>query len=316
MHRAGVVDDRFPDPVGPSGHGAHRAADAGPDRRRHHAGLSDRLHAHGHGRAVHLPGLFHAARGRRARGPPDAGPDGAAHVRHHDQRLADLGAAVRVHGLSGGASQPDRTAVPLHASGAGAPARRAGRGHPDHLRHLRHRHRHRRRGGHADGPAGHAGHAQGRLQRAPDRGLDHGRRLPGHPDPAFGHADRLRRDHRRVGGATVRRRVLSGHHAGGPVRAVRHGRGQAAPGHGAAAVQGGTPYPLAAWRRSAAPARPSPCRARAAGRAVQAPRSASDRQLPGAQPDAGGRAAGGLRADHRGHLRHLDRAAGRLRDPG
>lgn len=81
-------------------------------------------------------------------------------------------------------------------------------------------------------------------------------------------------------------------------------------------LSGGTPYPLAAWRRSAAPARPSPCRARAAGRAVQAPRSASDRQLPGAQPDAGGRAAGGLRADHRGHLRHLDRAAGRLRDPG
>ena len=41
-------------------------------------------------------------------------------------------------------------------------------------------------------------------------GCDHRGRLPRHPDSAFGAADRLRRNRRRVGGAALRRRFLPG----------------------------------------------------------------------------------------------------------
>ena len=56
---------------------------------------------------------------------------------------------------------------------------------------------------------------------------DHRRRLPRHPDPAVGAADRLRRDRGRVGGAALRRRVLPRHHAGRAVRRLRHHPGEA-----------------------------------------------------------------------------------------
>ena len=39
-------------------------------------------------------------------------------------------------------------------------------------------------------------------------GGNHGRRLPGHPDPTIRNVDRLRRHGRRVGGETVRRRFF------------------------------------------------------------------------------------------------------------
>jgi hypothetical protein len=66
-----------------------------------------------------------------------------------------------------------------------------------HLRHLCHRHRHRRRRGHADGPAGLPGRCCAGLRRAAVGRRHHRRRLPGHPDPALGDADRLWR-HGRV----------------------------------------------------------------------------------------------------------------------
>ena len=80
---------------------------------------------------------------------------------------------------------------------------------------------------------------QGRLQRAPDRRRHHRRRLPGHPDPAVGAADRLRRDRRRVGGAALRRRVLPRPDAGRPVHPVRDHRGEDQAVDGAAAVRRG-----------------------------------------------------------------------------
>ena len=43
---------------------------------------------------------------------------------------------------------------------------------------------------------------------------DHRGRLPRHPDPAVGAADRLRRHRRRLGRQALRRRVLPRHHAG------------------------------------------------------------------------------------------------------
>ncbi len=46
-------------------------------------------------------------------------------------------------------------------------------------------------------------------------GRDHRRRLPRHPDPAVGAADRLRRDRGRVGRAALRRRILPRLHARG-----------------------------------------------------------------------------------------------------
>jgi hypothetical protein len=88
-----------------------------------------------------------------------------------------------------------------HGTAAGI----AGHRHAGDLRHLRHGHRHRRCGGHADGPAGAAGDAARRLRRTSVGRGHHGGRLSGHPDPAIGHAHRLWRDRRRVGGASSTR---------------------------------------------------------------------------------------------------------------
>ena len=49
-------------------------------------------------------------------------------------------------------------------------------------------------------------------------GRDHRGRLPRHPDPAVGDADRLRRRRRRFGRPALRRRVLPRHHAGRALR--------------------------------------------------------------------------------------------------
>ena len=70
-------------------------------------------------------------------------------------------------------------------------------------------------------------------------GVDHRRRLPGHPDPAVGAADRLRRHRRRVGGAAVRRRVLPRPDAGRPVHRLRDPRREDQALAGAAAVRRG-----------------------------------------------------------------------------
>ena len=203
---------------------AHAVAGGGGD----HAGLSHRLHADGHGHAAHLAGL-------RPRLAPHAGPDGAVGIQGDGQRRADCRAAVRLHGLSGRACQPDPEAVSQPAPVDGARAGVAGGGHAGHLRGVCHRHRHRRRRGHLDGPAGAAGHAARRLQRAAVGRRHHGGRLPGHPDSTFGAADRVRRHGGRVGGAVVRGRVLPRPHAGRPVRAVRHHRRQPQARLGAAA---------------------------------------------------------------------------------
>ncbi len=76
-----------------------------------------------------------------------------------------------------------------------------------------------------------------RLQHAARRRRHHGRRLPRHPDPALGAADRLRRDRRRVGGAALRGRVLPRPDAGRPLCRVRDHRRQAQAEPGAAAVE-------------------------------------------------------------------------------
>ena len=53
-------------------------------------------------------------------------------------------------------------------------------------------------------------------------------RLPRHPDPAVGAADRLRRGGGRVGRPALRRRLLSRHHARGAVHRLRHHAREAA----------------------------------------------------------------------------------------
>ena len=107
----------------------------------------------------------------------------------------------------------DRLFKSLHLA-TGARARLA-RGRDDrHLRDLRHRDRHRRRGGDADGPARVSGDAASAGYNIKvSAGRDHRRRLPRHPDPALGAADRLRRDRGRVGRPALRRRVLPRLHA-------------------------------------------------------------------------------------------------------
>jgi TRAP-type mannitol/chloroaromatic compound transport system permease large subunit len=83
-----------------------------------------------------------------------------------------------------------------------------------HLRGVRHRHRHR---GAVVTLMG-CWRCPAMLRAATavkvSAGANHRRRLPGHPDPPVGDADRLRRHGRRVGGAAVRRRVLPRDHAG------------------------------------------------------------------------------------------------------
>src|SRR3990167_8087360 len=99
-----------PDPGGRAGHGDQRPdhdqrplwpAHALAGGRRHHARLSHRVHAHGHGHAVRV---FRLSLGRPDLGgsdPADAGPDGAARVFGDEQRRADLDPAVCLLGLPG-----------------------------------------------------------------------------------------------------------------------------------------------------------------------------------------------------------------------
>ena len=167
-----------------------RPADAVAGGGGDHAGLPDGLHADGHGHDVRLLRLSLRRADGRWRDHPDARPDGAARLLGDGQRRADRDPAVRLHGLSRGARQPDREAVRQPAPCIGAGSRFARRCHAGHLRGVRHRHRHRRRGGHADGPAGPAADAARGLRRSAVGRRDHRRRLPGHPDPAVGAADR------------------------------------------------------------------------------------------------------------------------------
>ena len=184
-------------------------------------GFPDRVHADGHGRVLRLARL---SQRQPADSPCSQVLDLLVQRTYGGdvERRADRDSAVRVHGLSRRARAADRPAVqepaPRHRARAGL----ARGGDHRHLRDLRHRDRHRRRGGDADGPARVSGDAQGRLQRQGLGRRDHRRRLPRHPDPAVGAADRLRRDRRRVGGAALRRRVLSRLHAGVPVHRLRH----------------------------------------------------------------------------------------------
>src|SRR5690606_2988241 len=85
LHRHRAGDDRLPDALARYHHRPPGAADAGADRGGDHAGLSHRVHADGHGGDIHLPGLLPAEPEHPAFGAADPGPDGAAHVRHHDQ---------------------------------------------------------------------------------------------------------------------------------------------------------------------------------------------------------------------------------------
>ena len=97
-------------------------------------------------------------------------------------------------------------------------------------------------------------------------GRDHRRRLPRHPDPAVGAADRLRRDRRRLGGAALRRRVLPRDHARGPVRRLRDHHREAQAAVGAAALRGRATVPIAGEARSRSPPRARNAFSRAARR--------------------------------------------------
>ena len=130
----------------------------------------------------------------------------------------------------------DRLFKSLHLATARVPGALAVATHR-HLRHLRHRHRHRRRGRDADGAARVSGDAESRIQHQGRRRRDHRGRLPRHPDPAFGAADRLRRRCGRVRGAALRRRVRPRHHARRAVHRLRHRAREAAAGPDAAAAR-------------------------------------------------------------------------------
>ena len=99
--------------------------------------------------------------------------------------------------------------------------------------------------------------------------------LPGHPDPAVGAADRLRRDRGRLGRQALRRRVLPGDHAGRLVRRLRHHRRQVEAAPRAAAVGQRARGAAAAAVAGAEPAQPQcahrPVRRPGRSRAAQAP---------------------------------------------
>ena len=129
-----------------------RLADAVVDRGGDHARFSDGVHPDGHGHDVRVDRL-------QLRYQQNARSDGAAYLRRDGERRADFDSAIRVHGVSGRARQPDRETVQESAPGGGACTRLAGGGHHRDVRDFRHCHRHRRRGGHADGAAGVSGDA-------------------------------------------------------------------------------------------------------------------------------------------------------------
>ena len=139
------------------------------------------------------------------------------------ERRADRGAAVPVHGLHRRARQHRLPAV-HHAQ-----HRRQGRAglargrRALHLLALRHRDRHRRRRRHADGAARLPADAEGRLPRELRRRHHLRRRHARHPDPALDHADRLRRDLRRLDRAALRRGAAARLPAGRALHPLRDG---------------------------------------------------------------------------------------------
>ena len=185
-----------------------RAADARADRGGDHARLSHRVHAHGHGRALRLARLPRHA----IRRTPLAWTLDLMVQRAYAVMYSDVLIAVPLFLFMGYLVERANLIERLFGARAHRARARAGlarRRRPRHLGALRHRHRHRRRGGDADGPARVPGHAEGRLQRAPLRRRHHRRRLPRDPDSALRDAHPLRRDGGRIGGAALRRRILS-----------------------------------------------------------------------------------------------------------
>ena len=123
-----------------------------------------------------------------------------------------------------------------------------------------------------------------RLQRAAVGRRDHRRRLPRHPDPALGAADRLRRDRRRLGGAAVCRRVLPGPDAGRAVHRLRDHPRQDQAEDGAAADGGSSAWcrcrrRCKGWPRHSGSARCRHCWPRCAVRGTDMPRGYAVRQL-------------------------------------
>ena len=167
--------------------------------------------------------MFAGARDVARRIRPDD-PRGAhrALLRHHDQRDAGGGAAVRLHGRDARALEDRRGA----AHDDGRALRRAAR-RPRLLGRDRRRaaggvHRHRRRHGGHDGPAVAAGDDARGLR--PEARRRH--------DLRRGHA---RADHPAVDGADLRRRHPAGRQPAGAARARQHGAG---PDLGRPAVRG------------------------------------------------------------------------------
>ena len=201
-------------------------ADAGADRRRHHARLPDRVHADGHGHVLRVARLSQREPGIAIRQTLDLMVQRAYSVMTNDVLISVplfvfMGYLVERANLieklfractSRSARMPGSLAVATLVTCAIFATATGIVGAVVTLM----------------GLLALPGDAEGRLQREAFRRRDHCRRLPRHPDSAVGAADRVWRDRGRVGGAALRRRFLSRAHAGRPVHRLRDHAGEAA----------------------------------------------------------------------------------------
>ncbi len=192
----------------------NRPHDARPFHSGRASGLSDRFHANRHGVGLWLLRLLRPPAHELGLRQPNIRSLRPEHLLCDVQRRAGGRATLPIHGIRRGESEHRQPAVLLLPASSAPPARLHGRGGPGDLRALRDGHRHHRRRGHPDGHARLPRHAGGPLRPEVRLRRDLRGRLPGHPDPAQHHADRLRGHRRDFAAAALRRRALPRHAAG------------------------------------------------------------------------------------------------------